>query len=273
MQIQKNKTTIAIALILMLTMATFMMVMTTNAKIRDEWPTWLLISVGPNPVGVNQPVTVNMIFSNPTPTAAGALGDRYKDITVKIVRPDGTTETQGPFMADPTGGTYFTYTPATTGNYTFQAFYPGQTLDGMNPSYPTGAVTWGFGTRDMWEGVKLLPDESEIITLNVQTEPIESFYKTPPLPTEYWTRPITAQNWEWGRIAGNWMDRPTVWKGNYSQDNVQYYTTAPNSAHILWTKNTHFGGVVGSPTDSDQESQYMLTSMIISYISDPKVLN
>jgi hypothetical protein len=30
---------------------------------------------------------------------------------------------------------------------------------------------------------------------------------------------------------------------------------------------------VGWPTDSDQESQYMLTSMIISYISDPKVLN
>jgi len=270
---KKTAITIALILILTFTLATSMMVLPGNALFADTWPTWLLLSVGPNPVGKDQTVTVNMIMANPTPTARGALGDRYEDVTYKVVRPDGTAETFGPFMLDPTGGGYATYTPSQTGNYTFQAFYPGQTCNGQNPSYP-GTVAWGYGTAEMWNGTKLLPDESEIITLNVQEDPIEPFYHTPPLPTEYWTRSITAQNWEWGRIAGNWYNMDTEWNGNYSANNVQYYSQAPNSPHILWTKMTHFGGVVGNPTDSDQESQYMLTSMIISYINDnPSTLN
>ena len=274
----RNKTAITIALILTFTMAVSMIALPVSADawprdvLQEEWPTWVYINFAPNPVGVGQSVTVNVIFASPLPTGRGAQGDLYKGITVDIVRPDGTKETQGPFTCDPTGGTYFMYTPAATGNYTFQAFYPGQICDGVNPSYPN-TPAWGYGTPEMWNGTEALPCESSVLTLTVQADPVEASYKTPPLPTEYWTRSITAQNWDWGQIAGNWMNIETVWQGVFSSDKVQIYTTGPNSPHILWTKNTHFGGVVGWPTESDQESQYMLTSMIISYISNPVVLN
>ena len=54
-------------------------------------------------------------------------------MTIKVTKPDGTTETLGPFTADDTGGTYAPYTPTQLGNYTFQMSYPGQNLTGANP--------------------------------------------------------------------------------------------------------------------------------------------
>ena len=58
-------------------------------------------------------------------------------MTVTVTKPDGTTETLGPFTSDDTGGTFTTYTPDALGNYTFQMNFAGQTLAGNNlaPEY------------------------------------------------------------------------------------------------------------------------------------------
>ena len=74
------------------------------------------------------------------------------------------------------------YTPETTGNFTVQAIYPGQTL---------------------LSGDQLLPDISVAVTFTVQEEPITSF-NIPALPSEYWSRPIYATNYPWSQLGGNW---------------------------------------------------------------------
>jgi hypothetical protein len=54
-------------------------------------------------------------------------------MTLNIVKPGGTNVTLGPFTADATGGVgNIQYVPTVTGNYTVQAFYPGQSLAKTN---------------------------------------------------------------------------------------------------------------------------------------------
>jgi hypothetical protein len=263
MKIAKNrKTATAIALILMFAMAAFMIVMPAVHAV--TFTEQLLISIAPDPVGVGQTMYVNVFFTHPTITSAGHWGDRYQNIKVEITHPDGTKETFGPYTADSTGGTWFSYVPATTGNYTFQATYPGQTLTGTNPAAPTtsGASNLQF------IGSYVNPVNSEKLTLVVQEAPVKPAYQTPPLPTEYWSRPIYATNWDWAKLGGNWYGTD-----DFARANVNLYTTAPNTGHILWVKPTHFGGQVGAPIPSDQESQYMSTSLLVSYFPDARILN
>ncbi len=87
--------------------------------------TYAYINVAPNPCGLGQTVTVNFWLAVPHADAELAT-----NMTVKVTHPDGTTETLGPFTSDLTGGTFTRYTPTTTGNYTFQFLYGGQTLAG-----------------------------------------------------------------------------------------------------------------------------------------------
>ncbi len=68
-----------------------------------------------------------------------------------------------------------------------------------------------------------------------------------PEPNQYWTRPINAENRDWSAISGNWLmakyDKDAVgyeYSGNWNR-----YTMAPNSSHIVWTKELTFGGIVG----------------------------
>ena len=176
---------------------------------------------------------------------------------MEVVRPDGTKDVLGPFMADPTGGSYTSYIPAKVGNYTIQAFYPGQILTGTNPLYPAP------GSNLQLIGSYMKPSVSEKLAITVQEEPVPLKYKTPPLPTEYWSRPIYATNWDWAKLGGNW----------FGVNNVQLYTTAPNTGHILWTKPTQFGGQPGAPHNSDQQSQYLSQSLIVEHFEPTTVLN
>ena len=97
-------------------------------------PTYAFINVAPNPAGVGQAVNVGFWLDEPPPTASGPYGDRWSNMTVKVTKPDGTTQTLGPFTSDDTGGTHTDYTPTEVGNYTFQMSFPGQTLAGNNPA-------------------------------------------------------------------------------------------------------------------------------------------
>jgi hypothetical protein len=67
----------------------------------------------------------------------------------------------------------------------------------------------------------------------VQNEKIEAWPEIP-LPTGYWSNPISAENRDWYQIAGNWLT-----------SGPNYFTKAPETAHLLWTKQLTFGGITG----------------------------
>ncbi len=196
------------------------------------FPTYTYLSVAPNPVGVNQQVLVYAWLRYAPLTAVGPFGDRWHGITVEVTKPDGTKETLGPSSSDPVGGTWWMYTPSMQGIYKFQASFAGQTLAGDN-LHPTDKQGREF-IGDYFE-----PSTSRTLELTVQANPIDTFPESP-TPMDYWTRPINAQHREWWTISGNWLgpvDRMIA--------TVSPYTTAPDSAHILWAKPLATGGLVG----------------------------
>jgi len=261
----KGKTKLStIALILLLTLPAMITFAPAQAI---EIPTFLFVTASPNPVGVGQEVYIGITFSRPTPTGSGYSGDLYEDITLEITDPDGHTTTHGPYLASPVAGVVFTFAPDKVGNYTLQAFYPGQVLTGTNPNNPTVSRS----SRDLI-GSTMLPSETTKKTLVVKTEQVGPIYQTPPLPTEFWTRPIYATNWQWGEIGSNWFG--VAGNGAYdASGNVLPAGPAPNSAHIVWTKPTQFGGQPGSPIRSDSSTAYSSVSLLQSYFKPVTILN
>ncbi len=233
-KLSKNKMLATIALILMLTIPTAIMTL-PSASARTppiSIPTYIYLAVTPNPIGVNQNVFLVMWLHMAPPTAAGNAGDRWHDFTIEITKPDGTKETKGPFVSDPTGSTYTLYTPTQTGTYTFVLKYSGQVLSLYNP---TNGLP---GSQSDYINDTFLPSSvSERLTVQqTPIAPVEEY----PLPTTYWTRPISADNVRWSSISSNWLRGGQI--GGY---NLWQTGSGPTSPHILWTKPIEFGGVIG----------------------------
>jgi outer membrane protein assembly factor BamB len=167
------------------------------------------------------------------PTASTIFGDRW-NLTVRVTKPDGTTQNFGPFKTDDVGGTYMIYTPQTVGTYYFQMSFAGQKIVGANPP-PTGTTTGAASINDTY-----LPSTSQNVALTVQQEPTKPWPATP-LPTGYWARPLNQLNPEWRTIAGDWLMSGYDVLGN----RYNPFTTAPESGHVVWTYPVAFGGVVG----------------------------
>ncbi|MEM2045829.1 MAG: PQQ-binding-like beta-propeller repeat protein [Candidatus Bathyarchaeia archaeon] len=199
-----------------------------------EVATYAFLSVSPNPVGKGQAVSVMFWLDSAPPTAAGALGDRWEGFIVKITKPDGTTETKGPYRSDAVGGAYFQYIPDQVGTYKFQFSFPGQTLYNvaiLGKTYPQ---------------IRYKASSSRVVELIVQEQPIEP-WPDYPLPKGYWTRPINAELREWYKIAGNWLMPAYSTTARAFDTGGAYapFTQAPESPHILWTRELTFGGIVG----------------------------
>jgi hypothetical protein len=268
MKMLKNKTAaIAIAFILTLT-TSLPLILVPDVQAALELPTIMNVALAPNPVGIGQTAFVSAFLSKPLPTTSGLTGDYVENITIVVVKPDGQKEVLGPFFATATGGMSTTFTPDTVGNYTFQAFYPGQTLTGTNSKFPNQITT----TNPQLIGTYMQPSQSEIVTLAVQEEQIGG-YAQPPLPTQYWTRPIYQTNQNWASVlGGNWLGLAGAGGGGFgvcsyydATGGYDPYTTAPNSAHILWTKPTADGGQVGGPITPDQNTAFQAGSVYTSY--------
>ena len=225
LKIQGKQTLFAIALILMLTIAVLITYFPiVNAT--ENVPTYAYLSVRPNPVGVGQTLLVAFWLNFAPPTANGATGDRWQGMTVTVTKPGGTNQTLGPYASDPVGSQWINYVPDTIGTYYFQFSFPGQHIAGV------GIFTGPFDNLYM-------PSTSSVVSITVQQEPIPG-YPTTPLPTGFWQRPIEGENREWSTISGNWL------QSNYNASGAfNPYTTAPDSAHILWTKPIAFGGIAG----------------------------
>ena len=195
--------------------------------------TLAFLNVSPNPIGIGQGLTVNMWLAEAPPTANGAYGDRWQNMTVKVTLPDATTTTLGPFTSDASGGTAVIYTPKQIGNYSFVMNFPGQTLAGNNPAPGP--------SRSAAIGDYFMPATSNTVTVTVQEQAVSTIPFNF-LPTEYWTRPINAMNTNWYSISGNWLGI----SGCYNSSTIYNpYSSSPKTSHILWTKPEAFGGTVG----------------------------
>jgi len=255
----KFKTSTAVCMLLIVSIITSIPLMptTTGHSPPQQYPTYSFIAVAPNPVGLEQHVTLNFWVNLPPPTAASQYGDRWQNITVTVTKPDGTKETLGPYTSDATGGTFDIYNPTDIGNYSFQMHFPGQTLAGDNLSPSVSALTQSF-IGDYYK-----PSDSNIAKLTVQEEPV-GYYPANPLPTSYWTRPIDANNNAWYTLSGNWLGLgvntfgPT---GLYNASgNYNPYTLAPNTGHIMWTKPGAVGGLMGGEFGGTEQSNFYSTS-------------
>lgn len=239
----------------------------TDSSVATEVPTFLMLNVAPNPIGVGQQALVNAFMTKP-PITAGfrGTGTMYEGIKVEVTAPDGTKKTIDMGKSDSTGGTWTNFTPDQVGNYTFKATYPGQHAEENVINF--------FGPPTFYN-ITYLPSESQTVVLVVQEEPIRGV-DTAPLPTEYWSRPIHAQNYRWAELGSNWygLAAPAfATTGEYdAMGNFQPYGTAPNTGHIMWVKPTHFGGQPGLPIPNDQMSNYMTTTIATNYF-EPIILN
>jgi outer membrane protein assembly factor BamB len=219
----KNQTKIsAIALILVFTISA-VIVAIPSATAQAAQETYPFLGVVPNPVGVNQWVLFHVgIFQQ---LYAAKMG--WEGLYITIERPDGQIDTISDIKTDSTGGTGKTYLPTETGLYICTAHFPEQATrdDNYAPGIPIGTV--------------MLASESAPVELVVQEEAIQ-YYPGHSLPQEYWTRPIDAQLREWAAVTGNWLEAsftaPIVLAGNEE---------APETAHILWTKEMTLGGIAG----------------------------
>ena len=220
-------------------------------------PTFSFISVSPNPCGVGQTLRVNFWVNEPPPTASAQYGDRWHNMTVIVTKPDGTTTTLGPFSSDDTGGTSTGYTPDQTGNYSFVFKFGGDTITDENPSGGAGSP------HDVYYGDYYQPSQSSVVTVTIQSAPIQAPPITP-LPSTFWTRPIYAENNNWYVIAGPWLGQAAstfAATGMYnSTGNYNPYTTAPMTGHVLWTVPEAWGGTIGGQYGGSETGNYYSTS-------------
>jgi outer membrane protein assembly factor BamB len=222
----KTKTTIAIALLLMLT--SMLIAATPIANAQYPFKTYTYIVVSPNPVGVGQSVTI-LFWLQAAPPQISSTSYYGWNFTIVITKPDGTTLTAGPIESDPTGGSYYVFTPDVVGTYHCQAKFSGATID----------ITRPVGLMLLPRGVyNFLESSSSVVELTVQQEQVKTWPEVP-LPTDYWTRPINSELRNWYSISGNWLGAP------FAENHINKYTTAPNAPHLVWTKELTFGGISG----------------------------
>ena len=179
---QNKSKSVTIALVILLISSIIACSISTQVSAHNppqNIKTLSFLNVAPNPIGVGQTVTVNFWLNQPPPTANGVYGDRWDNLTVVVTNPNGTKQTLGPFSSDATGGTFALYTPTQVGNYTFQFFFPGQTLAGKN------LIPGASPQVTQFIGDYYQPSNSTVVTLTVQQEPIQGFPQNP-LPTSYW---------------------------------------------------------------------------------------
>jgi FOG: WD40-like repeat len=187
------------------------------------------IYAAPNPVGIGQSVNIGFGFTMPTSDAS-----YYNGWILTITDPDGKIQTMGPFSSDATGGTGTSFTPTKLGTWTFQVQYPGNNVTFLPNTVYTVPETY-----------------SQTVNLTVVQEPL-GYPPLAALPSEYWQYPVYSDNYLWYNISSNWLmpgyDTARIRIGAISGV-FDPYTSAPQSAHILWTQPWMFGGI-GTTTSS-----------------------
>jgi hypothetical protein len=204
------------------------------------------LSFRPNPVGVGQPIIINVWLHPPT----NVNRDFILAFQITITKPDGTKETKllSSYAGDSTG--WFEYTPDTLGTYKIKFNFLGQYYPAGQ--YYAGNIVTNSSGQNLGS-VYYKPSEAPELNLTVQQEQILS-WPMASLPTDYWTRPVHPQNREWWPILGAWPPTGIVGGGPYwpektntYMNNYKYvpYVQGPTSAHIVWERAGSMGGLIG----------------------------
>jgi hypothetical protein len=218
-----------------------------------EVETRAFLSFTPNLIGLNQELLVN-IWLNP----ALHVSRYFKDYTVTITKPDGSTDVVkiDSYRADSTA--WFPYIVDQIGTWTLKFDFPGGYFPAGNYTTAEGAVMGGRVTS-FTESVYYKPSSTPVQNLTVQEDMI---YSWPPaaLPTDYWSRPISPENREWWVIAGSYpstgyVGGGAIWDQLYPDTNPHWsdryaftpWVQAPNSAHIVWRRQDAIDGLIGGP--------------------------
>ena len=219
----------------------------------EEFNTIPHLSFRPNPIGVNQPLLVNIWMQPPI-----SVNHYFKDaFMVTFTKPDGTTIPFGPMTSyQGDASAWFEYSVDQVGTWKIK-------FDFLGAYFPAGNYTIAGGTFSTQHGedtvinfplsVYYKPSSDGPYDFVVQEDMVLSW---PPseLPTDYWTRPVSPENREWWAILGNYPSTGVVGGGpNWPAETNKYmsnydfvpYVQAPNTAHIVWKRQDAISGLIG----------------------------
>jgi len=212
------------------------------------------MSFRPNPIGVGQPLLVNMWLQPPI-----HVSRFFRGYTVTLTKPDGTKDTIGPmdcFLGDTTA--FFEYTVDQIGTWKIQYDFPGGLFPAGNYTVPADSY-YGGQVLNAPLSIYYKPDSDGPYDLVVQQN-VALSWPGSALPTDYWTRPVSPENREWWPILGNYPGTgivagigrgvsSSVWPAdtNTYMSNYGYtpYTQGPKSAHIVWKRQGTISGLAG----------------------------
>ncbi len=210
----------------------------------------IYLSFRPNPVGIGQPILVN-VWLDPGPSYVR----HFTGYKITFTKPDGTTDvvTVNSYPAD--GTAWFEYTPDQVGNWKAKFEFPGGYFPKGNYTVPIGSGTAYDGYTESYnQSVYYLPDATGDQSLTVQQNMVAS-WPVIPSPTDYWKRPVEPENREWMSTIGDYPwygpgggpDWPagtsTTWNARQA---FTPYVTAPNTAHIAWKRlDAISAGIIG----------------------------
>ncbi len=209
----------------------------------------------PNPVGVSQPLLVNLWLQPPIHVS------RYfkQAFLVTFTKPDGTEVKIGPmdtFAGDTTS--WFEYVVDQIGTWKIKFDFHGGYFPPGNYTVQEGYFSGGQ-VLNAPLGVYYKPSSDGPYSFVVQNDVVLSWPGSP-LPTDYWTRPVSPENREWWPILGNypgtgvvagvgrgvsindWPDDTNKYMSNYG---FIPYVQGPKSAHIVWKRQGAIGGLIG----------------------------
>ncbi len=206
------------------------------------------LSLSPNPIGLNQPLLVNLWMQPPT-----HVSRQLKGFSVTFTKPDGSKDVISPidsYKGDTTA--WFSYVVDQVGEWKAKLDFPGAYYPAGNYTVPEGTFM-GAQTVSFTQSCYYKPSSTSEQTFTVQQSMVQSW---PPaaLPTDYWTRPISPENREWWPIAGNYPATGIQGGGTYwpadtntymSNYNFFPYVQAPNTAHVLWKRQGDISGLIG----------------------------
>ena len=126
-----------------------------------------------------------------------------------LTKPDGKTETLGPFQSDDAGGYTTTYSPAATGDYSAVMYFPGEKLTGSqgNVGFPNAGNinvndTYGASTSNTVHFT--VGEETVSVYLKTRFPPITG--STPCKPSTITGLQLPVTGWHLcSRIRQHWQ--------------------------------------------------------------------
>jgi outer membrane protein assembly factor BamB len=281
-KVRSKTTATLIVLFLMFAMAFSLVALPAANAHTPAWeiPTYAHISAAPDPVGVDQTVSVYIWLTNVFYGNALTNTLRFHNYKLTITDPDGGTEVQVfDVVKDTTSNQHTTFIPDKVGVYTLTFDYPGQTYTYNQVNTPGLAAQWAAYENDTF-----LPSSASM-HLTVQEEQLPAPIGGYPLPTEYWTRPIYGENTNWWEISSNWLglgapnyggwmntgqdalSGPVTWCQMFPGDAIGSQT-----AHVMWTTPMQSGGVVGGNNFDVQGQSFFDGSAYLIRYNNPIIL-